>query len=508
MRAYLLFPDRDPPVETPSGPRIEELRRDLDLPPVLDAFAAGDEAIRTSVERLLLTLLDDARLVRYRQEAVADCLAEPDTVRELYRIVGDALEAERRAWGWLERSASTVLYRSLRVMAGLLDALRTMRRIADGPGRRFRSRAFTGLFERLRTELDDRFFDEAAGHLKRLHDEDRRLLSARLGAEGRGVDWTLRTPRAHPVPLWRRWVPARRDRHTVIIADQDETGHRILGEIVDRGMGTAAVALGRSTDHLVQFLRALKGELAFYVGTLNLHDRLIASGNPVAFPEVASTGGPSCVAQGLYDVGLALRLARPLVLNDLDAGGKRFVALTGANQGGKSTLLRAVGLAQLLAQSGCFVGARSYTTGLASGVFAHFRREEDAAMKLGKLEEELSRFSAIVQAVRAGGLVLCNESLNSTNERDGSEIATQIVGGLVDGGVVVVYVTFLFEFADGWRRDRPEGSLFLRVERLADGTRTFRLAPGPPLPTSFGEDLGRRILGPSPALEPPAPIAG
>ena len=36
--------------------------------------------------------------------------------------------------------------------------------------------------------------------------------------------------------------------------------------------------------------------------------------------------------------------------------------------------------------------------------------------------------------------------------------------------------------------------LFLRAEREADGSRTFKLIEGEPLPTSFGEDLYNRIF--------------
>jgi hypothetical protein len=37
--------------------------------------------------------------------------------------------------------------------------------------------------------------------------------------------------------------------------------------------------------------------------------------------------------------------------------------------------------------------------------------------------------------------------------------------------------------------------VFLRAARDADGGRSFRVAPGAPLPTSYGEDLYRRIFG-------------
>ncbi|EQD39430.1 hypothetical protein B1A_16855, partial [mine drainage metagenome] len=37
-------------------------------------------------------------------------------------------------------------------------------------------------------------------------------------------------------------------------------------------------------------------------------------------------------------------------------------------------------------------------------------------------------------------------------------------------------------------------TLFLRAERLPDGTRTFKVVPGGPLATSFGEDLYQKIF--------------
>jgi hypothetical protein len=37
-------------------------------------------------------------------------------------------------------------------------------------------------------------------------------------------------------------------------------------------------------------------------------------------------------------------------------------------------------------------------------------------------------------------------------------------------------------------------ALFLRAERLADGTRTFRVVRGEPLETSYGEDGYREIF--------------
>lgn len=105
--------------------------------------------------------------------------------------------------------------------------------------------------------------------------------------------------------------------------------------------------------------------------------------------------------------------------------------------------------------------------------------------------------SAIVDRLTPHSLVLLNESFASTNEREGSEIAKQIVRALLAMGIRVFYVTHLFDLAASFHAEQPAKALFLRAERLANGERTFRLAEGEPLPTSFGEDLYQVVFGQS-----------
>jgi DNA mismatch repair ATPase MutS len=185
-----------------------------------------------------------------------------------------------------------------------------------------------------------------------------------------------------------------------------------------------------------------------------------------------------------------------VVGNEIAANGKRLVVITGANRGGKSTFLRALGLAQLMMQCGMFVPAESFRAGVSSGVFTHFKREEDATMESGKLDEELRRMSTIVDRIKPDSVILLNESFASTNEREGSEIARQIIRALLESGVRVFCVTHLFDLAQSLYRAHGSGAVFLRAERLPDGRRTFRLIEGEPLATSYGEDLYARIFTP------------
>jgi DNA mismatch repair ATPase MutS len=146
-------------------------------------------------------------------------------------------------------------------------------------------------------------------------------------------------------------------------------------------------------------------------------------------------------------------------------------------------------------QAGMFVPATSFSADVASGVFTHFLREEDATMTQGKLDEELDRMSRVVDLIGPRALLLCNESFGSTNEREGADIGEQVLRALTDAGVRVVLVTHLYELARRLSDNSTDGVLSLRAERLPDGTRTFKVREAGPLRTSFGNDVYAAVFG-------------
>ena len=156
-------------------------------------------------------------------------------------------------------------------------------------------------------------------------------------------------------------------------------------------------------------------------------------------------------------------MERLVVGNDVDADGKPLLIITGANRGGKSTFLRSVALAQLMLQCGMFVTADAFTSSIHTGLFTHYKREEDRSMRSGKFDEELVRMSGIADKIHRRGLVLFNELFAATHEREGSEIARQIVSALLDNDVTVFFVSHMYEFARSFlESDRV---LFLRADR-------------------------------------------
>jgi DNA mismatch repair ATPase MutS len=210
---------------------------------------------------------------------------------------------------------------------------------------------------------------------------------------------------------------------------------------------------------------------------------------------MAEPGALQFACKDLRDACLVLKMGAAVVGNAVEAEGRGLIVVTGANQGGKSSFLRAYGVAQLMMQAGMFVCAEAYVGERCTGLFTHYKREEDASLKSGKLDEELARLNDIADAIRPGGLFLSNESFASTNEREGSEIARQTVSALRERRIMVVAVTHLFDFAHRLAAEHRADTLFLRAERREDGSRSFKLVVGEALSTSFGQDLYAQVFG-------------
>jgi hypothetical protein len=493
---------REPrPVLAPTG-NDAVLTQDLELETLWTAMANGDEFLFETAKRAVLSSLTDPDAIVYRQQVLADCLEHPEIVRQLYDLAVQALDNERTAGSlWFRAGPDTILRRSVQVLKLQVEVLRQLRRIAGEQAPIFRSEGFTRLFAMLAEELSDDYLQAVERHLRELEFKHGVFESAELGKGLKGHRYVVRTPREQ---RWTQRLPFANhsDSYSFAIPPRDENGFRSLQEIRGKGINLVANSVAQSADHVKSFFSMLRLELAFYLGCLNLHEKLAGKGEPVCFPEPLPAGQPALTAQGLYDICLTLHLQARLTGNDVNADGKSLIMITGANQGGKSTLLRSIGLAHLMMQAGMFTGAGLFRAAVCRGVFTHYKREEDATMESGKLDEELSRMSQIADRITRHSMLLCNESFASTNEREGSEIARQIVRAMVHKQIKVFYVTHMYDLAHSFHAQQQGTALFLRAGRGPDGHRTFKLAEGGPLPTSYGKDSYQRIFGtgePTPA---------
>lgn len=494
MKAYLLYEGQDFDFDADLPASHNDVISDLELTTLLQAMAQGDNFLFEISKKVLLASLEDPEAIRYRQHVLADFLAEPDILREMYAIARGALEDKRGMWGYSSRFPSSILSAAVHQLEALVIRMEGLRQIADRHLEKFRSDGLRTLLRTLQRELDDEYFETVNYHLGQLKFRRGELISMELDRDNSGVGYVLRSGQAKST--WKeRLGIGPRSSYSFTIPPRDEAGAAALADMTSRGINLVANAAAQSADHITSYFTMLRAELGFYVSCVNLHEQLAAKDLRAVFPDPAPREETRLSFTDLRDTALALRAEGPVVGNDVEADGKSMVIVTGANSGGKSTFLRSVGLAQLMMQSGMFVVADAYRASVCRRVFTHFIREEDASMTSGRLDEELARMSSIADEIGPGCLMLFNESFAATNEREGSEIARQVVRALLEAGIRVIYVTHQYDFAESFTHQHAESTLFLRAEREVDGQRSFKLVVAEPLSTSFGEDLYLRLGG-------------
>jgi len=494
MKVRLMLPDEAFDVRQALPAGADALSSDLDLDAVLEAMSGGDALVRETSRVALLTAPRNApEAVGFRQAMLRDALRSPATVRRLYGLAGEADARRRKQWlGVFSRSPTGMLAEAAALMHMYLDMLARLRSIVTDAPAELTSAAWRGLAESVRVELDDGFFEAARRTLGEVRRGGGVHLSAGLGEGNAGRDYALRRASSRR-PGWLAWA-LRRGPATFRLAPLDDDGARVLADMRNAAAAPPAALLAHAAEGVREIFGGLRTELAFYLGCLNLHERLMARAVPMTFPTVHEAGSRTLRFRGLVDAGLALRSPGRVVGNDLDLDGKRLIVISGANQGGKTVFLRSLGLAQVLAQAGLFVTAEAYEGAACNGLHTHFSREEDAGLVSGKLDEELARLSGIVDALEANGTLLLNESFAATNEGEGSEVARQVVSALVQRGVRVAFVTHLVAFAEQAHRAGGPATASLCPELLPGGTRTFRMVPARPGGSGHVEGLYRDIL--------------
>ncbi|VAW17507.1 MutS domain protein, family 4 [hydrothermal vent metagenome] len=495
MKSLLLFQTHDFDLDQKPLAFAGDLHDDLGLEGIFQAMAAGDDFFDDVIRKILLSATkSDVETILYRQEILKDCLKNHATVKAIYQLCVEAIERERKSYfGIFARSPGSMLHRSLEVLEMFAQKLKSLRALSGVNANKFAAPGFIRLFSQLQSELDQDYFAEINSHLKTLQFRNGTLVSAELGVAGKGKNYKLRIPGKHK-QNWLHSIFSPRSPHfTLTLNPRDEAGARALGELRDRGLNSSANALAQSNDHILGFFKMLRAELAFYLGCVNLYQALGEFEVACSFPSPHPAKEPLWRCQGLCDPSLALSLKKPVVGNNVDANGQMLVLITGANRGGKSTFLRSAGLAQLMMQAGMFVAANEFSASLCDGIFTHFKREEDREMVSGKFDEELARMDRLADNIGPSAMVLFNESFAATNEREGAEIARQIVQALMENHARVFFVTHMFTLANAFYEAGERQTLSLRAERADDGSRSFSLRVAKPLATSFGADLYQQI---------------
>lgn len=492
MNVFLMYRDQ-PYTAQPLPAQANVLIWDLELEIILNHMAGSDEFIKRTAQEILLSGLTRTDEIVYRQDVLKDCLVLPEEVKAMFEVACTAVENDPyKHLGIYRETPGNILSGSVKALGLFIPMLEDLKNISGRILKKTSSEGLRRFCEMLRDELSESYLTTMRRYLKKLELKNGVFLSAELGE-------TAIKPNAYilhdnPPAKKRGFLFSRKNAAPgFMLADRDDVGSRILSEMRDAGLTDIADATAQACDHIRDFFLTLKTELAFYIGCINLAHELKRIRMPIAYPMSHPPGTMQFSCDNLYSISLALIKQTRITGNTIDGNDKKLIVVTGANQGGKTTFLRSVGQAQIMMQCGMFVAGDVYSSSISS-VFTHFKREEDASMKSGKLDEELERMSEIVKSINPDDLLLMNESFAATNEREGSEIASQVVSSLLESSIRIIFVTHFYQFANAFYEQERSDYLFLRAGRQNNPDEKFRLLPGKPQITSYGMDIYNKVF--------------
>ncbi|HEX4560794.1 MAG TPA: DNA mismatch repair protein MutS [Gemmatimonadales bacterium] len=184
----------------------------------------------------------------------------------------------------------------------------------------------------------------------------------------------------------------------------------------------------------------------------------------------------------------------------LDEAG-RIILLTGPNMAGKSTLLRQVGLAVLMAQVGSFVPARSARVGVADRIFTRVGASDNLARGQSTFMVEMSETSAILHGATSRSLVLLDEIGRGTSTYDGVAIAWAVTECLHNRiGCKTIFATHYHELTQLTEELAHARNFNVAVKESGDDVVFLhRLEPGG-ADRSYGIHVGRLAGLPAPVV--------
>jgi DNA mismatch repair ATPase MutS len=149
----------------------------------------------------------------------------------------------------------------------------------------------------------------------------------------------------------------------------------------------------------------------------------------LTFPDFLEDGPPRVEIEGLYHPLLDAPVGNPLHIHP----DGRLVFLTGPNMAGKSTYLRAAGLAVYLAQIGMGVPARSCRITPFACLFSGINTTDNLRLGQSYFYREVRRVREVVDILAGGtpAFVLFDEMFKGTNLKDASDACLAVLSGFV-----------------------------------------------------------------------------
>jgi DNA mismatch repair protein MutS len=214
------------------------------------------------------------------------------------------------------------------------------------------------------------------------------------------------------------------------------------------------------------------------------------------------TGFELEIRAGRHPVVENMMPSEAFIPNDvvMDEGGW-MVILTGPNMAGKSTVLRQVGLIQLLAQIGSFVPADMARIPLCDRIFTRVGASDNLARGQSTFMVEMNESAAIVHGASRRSLVLLDEIGRGTSTYDGVSIAWAITEHIHENvGAKTIFATHYHELTQLGDLLRGVKNMNVAVREVGDDIIFLRRLEDGGADRSYGIQVARLAGLPEPII--------
>ena len=424
---------------------------------------------RRFLERVLSDPPRDLRSIRFRQEIVVE-LERDEEIRLAFESLYESL------YELLNRLRLPGQVARLDINTYRLEVLKHCKQIIDAMVGGFGT-ATSGI-RRLHEVGREIQQSPEYSLLASLVDYEQRMATIRVavnvGASGKITDVDVEEVRENADNLfymgpWRRL----RQRVSFLVRGYKWDSGSVLSRLVHQ----VFLKLTPSLTPLVQLL----GHLEVYLANRGFRQVAAESGLEVSLARFDDEGADSVpVAFETLFNPLLLGQETPPVPCDVGSRAASTTTLvTGPNSGGKTRLLQAIGLAQVLGQGGLYVPAARADLLLVRGVFVSLIQQETADQAEGRLGRELVRIRTMFDGIRPPALVILDELCSGTNPSEGIEVFSLVLRLLERLGPLAFISTHFLDFARELESEPIVSGLeFLQVEVGEDQTSTYQFASG------------------------------
>ena len=482
--------------------------------------------------RILTQLSTDEEVLNYRLDILEDFLNVPQLEAVLYENVHKLYVNEHVNIQKLGLADSFyALNTRLNSLKTFIECITKCHEFCQKFQDKFRSEALKGLVEYFASVYNSEYFDE----VKRETDECLRILAKGVKSVTVGINFDdmMRPVEAMLLSVSTDSIK-KKGRFDWIFKHLDGGADRAIGRThslynENGGTNDLEAPLFRELkeinseyiSHLDRAIRAyfkkstediltFESQMSFYIGAKRIIDAVRARGLDMCRPKYLKMEERRLNAKGVFDLSFYTQMVSSdpmgslkdkIITNDctMDDNG-RFFVLTGANNGGKTTYTRAIGIIQVMAQAGIYVPCSSCEISPVDFIYTHFPKEEEVGLNTSRFTQECKQFKVTVDNATRYSMLLLNESIQSTTPTECVFIATELTKIFRCIGVRGVYATHLLELDKNLDKlnaevegDTKLVSIVTTVDTTADNKRLYRIVKSAPQEFGYAQTIYKKF---------------